>query len=277
MTSYRLKLIAIVTMTIDHFAKILGQRTLLVFFPGANQATNDILFIMEWIGRIAFPLFAFMIAEGCAKTKSMPKYIGRLSLFAVISQPFYYLSLSHRLNGTYTPDNISQAFRSFLTLNGTNVFVTLALGVACVYVYQRLCEQARKGLRWLILPVLLTVCFLAQFILNADYGAFGVLLVAVLYFFRSKPAKAIAILVWSASLYMLYASWDNGSLRWLSSNMSINLVYILPFVFSCAAIPLILAYNGQRGRKSKWVFYIFYPTHLAVIAGIKTAAWYFMG
>ena len=83
MTSFRLKIIAIISMTLDHAAKIIGQAGLLAIFPNAVSVTYDIIKIMEGLGRLAFPLFAFMIAEGCRKTHSMPRYIGRLSLFAL--------------------------------------------------------------------------------------------------------------------------------------------------------------------------------------------------
>jgi hypothetical protein len=66
MTSYRLKLIAVIAMTIDHIGKILGQPFLLRFLPDALAPTYWVTQSFEWVGRLAFPLFAFMIAEGCA-------------------------------------------------------------------------------------------------------------------------------------------------------------------------------------------------------------------
>ena len=85
MTSYRLKIIAVVAMTIDHAAKIIGQSGMMAIFPNMPLSTAYLIVnLMEAIGRMAFPLFAFMIAEGTFKTRSMPKYIGRLALFALI-------------------------------------------------------------------------------------------------------------------------------------------------------------------------------------------------
>ena len=84
MTSFALKIIAIVSMTLDHFAKIIGQGGLLQLYSDPVSAMNSldalrmtsfILHLMEVLGRMAFPLFAFMLAEGCAKTRSMPRYL----------------------------------------------------------------------------------------------------------------------------------------------------------------------------------------------------------
>ncbi len=79
MTSFVMKIIAIVAMTCDHFAMIIGQPGLMEMFPSMSlQVSYDIVRIMSAIGRLAFPLFAFMLVEGCNKTRTSsvhPRYI----------------------------------------------------------------------------------------------------------------------------------------------------------------------------------------------------------
>ena len=104
MTSFTLKLIAMITMFIDHFGyAIMGQFSFFNLF-----------------GRLAFPIFAFQISEGFIHTKSVKKYLLRLIIFALISQiPFslftYYIAHSNPLT--------------------LNVFFTLAFGLVSIYIY----------------------------------------------------------------------------------------------------------------------------------------------
>lgn len=90
LTSFQLKIIAILAMTIDHAANIIGQVSLFSNMP--TSISYIIITLMNSIGRMAFPLFAFMIAEGARKTHGLTQYIGRLALFAVLSEPFFYFS-----------------------------------------------------------------------------------------------------------------------------------------------------------------------------------------
>lgn len=92
MTSFALKLVAIIAMTLDHVASFIGQHGLMNLF---SLDTHTSYVLMQWlhgIGRMAFPLFVFLLVEGTRKTRSMPRYIGRLALFALISEPFFYFA-----------------------------------------------------------------------------------------------------------------------------------------------------------------------------------------
>ena len=106
MSSFALKITAIVLMTLDHFATIVGQLGIIALIPGAGldsawalNLSYGILLALNGLGRAAFPLFAFMLAEGCARTRSMPRYIGRLALFALISEPVFYFTLGGAVYG----------------------------------------------------------------------------------------------------------------------------------------------------------------------------------
>lgn len=146
LSSSALKIIAYVTMVVDHIG--------FVFFPG--QA------LWRIIGRIAFPLFAFLIAEGYRHTKSLDAYMKRLLLFALISQIPLMLMYS-------------AAGRSSLSLN---IFFTLCAGLIAVALIDR------TPLPLAVLSTL-TLSALAE-ILHFDYGAYGVLLIVASYLTLSR-------------------------------------------------------------------------------------------
>lgn len=138
-----LKVIAILSMVIDHCA----------YFLMDNDAPP--YEVMRCLGRIAFPVFAFLIAEGFAHTRNRKKYFGLLLGFAVVSEIPWYL-----LNG----------------VDGThNVMFTLALGVAALVVFEKLKKDA-----WLCVCTILFIAWLAAW-LGVDYEWRGVLVIVIFY------------------------------------------------------------------------------------------------
>lgn len=247
MTSFSLKLFAVIAMTLDHIAKIIGQAGLMSFFPSLSMATSsDIMHLMDGIGRIAFPLYAFMIAEGAAKTRSMPRYIGRLMLFALISEPVFYFAF-HRVELTWGGflDNLSR-------WNLNNVFITLTLGAVAVFVSQLLDISTCKR-RWLVVvPVWGLLAFVGQYV-GCDYGAAGILLIAALYLAKTKQHTISVILIWSLWLYIV------------SYGVYVSSYNVMQGICAALSGVLIWFYNGKRGRSVKWSFYIYYPAHLLVL------------
>lgn len=243
MTSFLLKTIAATAMTIDHIAGIIKQYGLISL--GMSKHTSYLLVnAMSTVGRIAFPLYAFMIAEGASKTRSMPNYIARLLLFGVISEPFFYFAFSP-VDVTWAGfwENLSHG-------NLNNVYFTLALGASAIFLHQKL--QGKQ--RWLVfVPASLLFLFAAGYV-GSDYGVMGVLLVIALYLAGTKRRKAAVILLWSAGLY-LFGDGFNG--MWGDS--------LLNCLFASLSGVLIWFYNGRRGRNWKWGFYVYYPAHLLVL------------
>ena len=162
-----LKLIAVISMLIDHSAHILwtGDPAFRVplFVFGGMEFTG--YFILRKIGRIAFPIFCFLLAEGYQHTRDRRKYGRDLLIFALLSElPFNLMS-----GGTlWYPEK-------------QNVFVTLFLGFVFLYVYDLEWNELRKIAAFLILSL---VAVLAK----ADYGLPGALLVLLLYALRQRPA-----------------------------------------------------------------------------------------
>lgn len=206
LTGTQLKLLAITTMFIDH----LGATC----FP-ENMA-------LRVIGRMAFPIFCFLMAEGAHYTSDIRKYEFRLLLFALISEiPFDYAF-----------------FGELFYWGHQNVFFTLLAGLLCIDVFQH------KSTSWGV-GAFLVVAALAQ-LLCTDYGAAGVLFIVLFYRFREQRIKGQ--LFFGVFNYLCFGS-------------------ILQACASLASIPLIF-YSGKPGRKMRWLFYIFYPAHLLLLAGI---------
>ncbi len=159
-----LKLIAVVTMFIDHFGLIFYQTNFLNLpFLSFGGKEITLYFIMRKIGRLAFPIFCFLIVEGFVHTKNLKKYLINLSVFAVISEIPFDLMISG--NAFY--------------LGKQNIYFTLLLGVLALTVAENIKSDFKK---FLILAVLIA----ATIILKVDYGLNGVLLILLIYALRDK-------------------------------------------------------------------------------------------
>ncbi len=224
MTGNKLKIIACLSMLIDHIGYLL--------FPK--------LLIFRYIGRLAMPLFAFLIAEGCLHTRSRLRYFLHLFLLGIVCQAV-------QIGEQLTSDSFDRLF--------LNILLTFSLSVLLCFAILRVkeCRNTRNILLLLLVigGAVFLCCVLHRLLpipFELDYGIYGVCLPAIAVLFSGRYQKAAAF---SAGL-LLYCIF----------------VYdILPFVwFSLFAIPFIFAYNGKRGtNKLKYAFYIFYPAHFAVL------------
>lgn len=219
MSSFVLKIIAVITMFIDH----LGY-TLFGKFSYLN-----------YIGRISFPIFAFQISEGYIYTKSLKKYFLRLFLFALISQiPFM---LFHSI--------ISDTFC-------LNIFFTLLLGLLSIYIYDK-CKYKIIGILSCILLALI-----AQFS-NCDYGAYGVAIILIFYIFKNN--------VVNFTIFFMLATLIRYSVPCIKYGIFPK-EYL--YLFICTIIPSLFfaAYNGKKGKDTKYLLYLFYPIHLILLYGL---------
>lgn len=219
MSAFGLKIIAIITMIIDHLGyAIFGEFS---FF--------------NYIGRIAFPIFAFQISEGYIHTKDLKKYFLRLFLFAIISQiPFM---LFHSI--------ISDQFY-------LNIFFTLLLGLLSIYIYDKC--------KYKILGIFLAFIFasIAQ-ITKCDYGFFGVSIILIFYIFKSDIIKA--------DIFFIIATLLKYIIPCIKYNVFPHEYLYLFLGTSFPAIFLTL-YNGKKGKNTKYLLYMFYPIHLILLYGI---------
>lgn len=223
MSVFVLKIIACISMFLDHFKFILGN--------------SD--FVTTYFGRFAFPIYAFLISEGYCHTRNFAKYLGRLLLFAVISQLPAYLLFSPFLDGN-----------PYL-----NVFFTLALGLIAIRFYDKV-ENKKLAL------ILVFITALFGDIIHCDYGTLGVLLISVFYILRDKKN----LLAFSASGLILLNYLSNVTEISLANLANIKFQLTLS-LFAIVSLIFIFLYNGKLGKSNKYIkmgFYLFYPLHLLV-------------
>jgi len=241
MNAFTLKIIALTSMIIDHMG---------VVFP------DQFGFEFRVIGRLAFPIYVYLVAEGFKHTKSPAKFLTRLFVFAIISQPVFQMAL----RGIDSPWNVS-----FFT--NTNIFYTLLFGGAAIVVYKYLHKLTLNNVA--VLPLFLFM-WLAKFF-SSDYGAYGVMFVFVMYWigqvYNGKVPKCIQITVMAA-----LCLWQhNAVIRFALSGYAIYIPILTWMLIPATLLPVLLVvlYNGKRGPSLKWFFYTSYPIHLAVLAIVR--------
>ena len=254
-TSEQLKKIAMGTMFLDHAA------VAVIYNYGLDEMSpllENIGLAMRLIGRMAFPLYAFLLVQGFLYTKSWEKYAARVALFAVISEIPYNLVAGKQL----------------LFPEAQNTLVVLLIGLICMKLLEMVeqkfglqtgvsrqgteslageTDTGRKFLGAALMILVVATAAVAAELLRGDYGAFGVLLILVFYLFRFRPMEQmgfgsmVLLLIYNFSLHALFA--------WI-------------------AIFFINRYNGERGRKLGYLPYVFYPVHLLVVyfVGVFVAA-----
>lgn len=213
-----LKAIACITMLLDHI--------------GATMVRG---YTLRIIGRIAFPIFCFLMAEGAYHTKNPKKYCIRLVIGMLLSEiPF------------------DLAFQLKPTWKYQSVMVTLLLGFVAVEIIQNAKYNIVK---------LLAVgggFALAEWA-NTDYGGFGVLLVVLFSQTRGK--------LWLQTVMVAMFAWMMNSVRIPVFGLSIPIEMFAVF----AMIPIAL-YSGRKSTSSKvvqWGFYLFYPVHLTALVFVR--------
>lgn len=233
MTSFALKIIAIISMFCDHLGdSLIGHYSFL-----------------NLIGRIAFPIFAFQISEGFIHTKNIKKYFLRLGIFAIISQIPFSLFVSKYLHAS---------------IFSLNVFFTLFLGLLSIYLYDYI-EKMFKKLnknnlqkhyidKLIGFIVVLLIAYIAN-LLNTDYGFWGVIIVFIFYLFKKdKLAMIISFITLCALRYGIQIIQGGY-----------NTPTLLLGIFTALSIIFISLYNGKQGKKIKYLLYFFYPIHLLLL------------
>ncbi len=213
LTGNQLKILAMIAMTCDHVG--------LQLFPQAP--------VLRILGRLALPIYAYMIAEGCRHTRDRKKYLLRLAGLALVCQVVYFVAMG----------SLYQC-----------ILVTFSLSVCLIYSTGEAIRNPES--RWKTAGAYIAVYLLCRVLPDVlihtdfaiDYGIWGVLLPVLVYFDRK----------WGLVAGLVLLALDYGGNQW----------------WALAAVPLLMAYNGQRGKANIGrFFYWYYPAHLAVIYGIS--------
>ncbi len=234
MSSNQLKTIACIAMLADHIGYLL--------FPE--------VIILRYIGRLAMPLFSYFIAEGCRYTRSRKRYLFNILSLAVLCQLFYLAEAI--INGGITEIYLNVLFTFGLSILVCSAFLRLKASF----------EQITHHRIYLNILLFIITIFVAVYCctkrqifgipLEFDYGFAGVFLPLFAVVFPDKerqlPLFTIGIIIYN-----------------------LLILQELPYIwFSLFTVPLILFYNGLRGKlRLKAAFYLFYPLHFALIYGIK--------
>lgn len=231
-----LKWFAILTMLVDHVGACLIEVYVMNIhgtspYQGYGSLSYEQSLTWYWVdyalrcvGRLAFPVFCFLLVEGFLHTRDVKKYTLRMGVFCVLSEIPFDLAL----------------FGQVARWDYQNVFFTLLLALLGLWALTYL---EKRNLRFLGVLCVLGAAVLAE-VLNTDYGAFGVAVVAVLYLCRGQKAWQLGL---GAGCFLLYGGTE--------------------MLGALAFLPIAL-YNGKRGKQPKYFFYVFYPLHLVILAAV---------
>jgi hypothetical protein len=240
-TSNEIKLLAIIAMTVDHFAW--------TFFPGFR---TDWVIILHIIGRFTAPIMIYFISEGCFYSKNIKKYITRLFIFSFISHFAYKLLL--------TPGNLKNInsdipfyfnFIPFKTgiFDQTSVIWAYALGALALSIDIGKIKISNKKIKYAII----NMCFIIAFI--ADWSSPAALSI---YYIGKNRGNFKKQMLWFMFFILIYA---------IVYMIFLNFVYGIIQLLVSLAIPILYKYNGERGnwKGMKWFFYVYYPLHLLIL------------
>ena len=221
-----LKVIALVAMTLDHIGMIL--------YPGVNE--------FRVVGRLAYPIFAYMIAEGFRYTRYRWRYFSIIWVIGLVCSVIDYIARGSLYQ---------------------SIFITFAISILYMlgssYVKDQYKHMTRyQHVLWALICIVVLgltayICYgkpIPGFII--DYGFWGIVTPVIIFLANTKTAKFIALTV---------------GLRILSFELGPNQIYAL------WAVPLLALYNGERGPGFKLLFYVYYPLHLGVLYMIKQIYW----
>lgn len=254
-TGNQLKLIALICMAIDHVGYCMFPTYL---YPNAIW--------LRVIGRVAFPIFAFLIAEGAFYTKHPIRYMLRMLLLAIVSEiPFDLVNYPYGWRDMLVPKEWSIGPVTIHAITGPftdkfmqhqNVFFTLLLGLICCIVAYR-CKYL------IVVIVTFFGCAYAASTLNTDYAAFGVTLIFVCAMtrrMRPMTEMAMGLLIFTYDALLLRNEIVEETVKTFSYARFAQLI----------AVVLILFYTGERGKKLEFgkFAYWFYPVHLSAIFAI---------
>ena len=218
-----LKIIALFSMTVDHVGVLM--------FPEVD--------VFRIIGRVAMPIFAFMIAEGCVYSRHRIKYFALVFGLGLICVVGYLIAEKELM---------------------LNILITFSFSIATIYAIDYALLKKRTSAYLLPVLAVLLSAFInfglpqitGNILWEVDYGFFGTMLPVAVYLFKDFRLKLVSV-----SLMLTVIALYYGDVQW----------------WAFIAVPILALYDGTRGKFNlKYLFYIYYPLHLVVIYGI----YYFM-
>ena len=220
LNSFALHLTAMLLMLCDHLC--------LTLLPG--------LPILRCVGRLAFPMFAFMAVEGYLHTRSLEKYLVRLFILAVISEVPFNLLVS---GGVFDPYH-------------QNVIWTIILGLVCIWAFENIAADRQS----LLSSVVIIASLCAAILGGVDYSSAGVLTLLAFYAFRGSTARCMLLQL--------------ASLGFINLVLLGGIAFAYPYqALAVLSLPIIWLYDGSQGPHGgviKTANYLFYPAHMLILS-----------
>jgi len=204
------------------------------------------------IGRISFPIFAFLIVEGYFHTGNLKKYVCRILLFAILSE---------------IPFNLAMGSRWFYPIH-QNVLWSLLIALGLIHWNEKARAAGKIWMRILIVCVTVLLGYIVGLVTMVDFYHAGIMTVLVFYFFRQRKWWSYAgqaICLWYINTEML------GGFSY-ELQLFGQTYFLVRQSFALLALIPIWLYRGKQGYHSKtlqMVYYMFYPLHLLILGVIK--------
>ena len=233
MTGKTIKQIALITMIIDHFGC-----AIVYLMKQSDPRYKELYDVLRAIGRIAFPLYGFLVVEGFAYTKNLKKYIASMGLCALISE---------------IPFNLTVSRGNFSDIKHQNVFLTIFITLLAMSLMEKILKSFGPGdvLRYDLMLLVMAVAALTGYLVKCDYRHGGVLMILFMYLAR----KTMVFTGIPARTYLLMMLLGCTVITLYSRNEIWAFADLIPVYF----------YNGKRGNiRHKYFYYLIYPAHLFV-------------
>lgn len=229
-------------MLIDHLTELFMPRDLGFLFHlqiGSYEQDITLYFIGRALGRIAFPIFAFLIVQGFFHTRNVKKYILRLAIFALISEiPFDFAFWNF-------PNKELMFYRQ-------NIFFTLLLGLIAITLLDLIEKNFKDQLLFknLFMVAVIVAASLTLVIIRGSYLDYGYGVILIIGFYFGYYNKKMMMII-----YILITGFLCGGVQFAA-------IFAAPFLY---------LYNGKKGYSCKYLFYLFYPIHLLILGWIHMA------
>lgn len=235
--THLLKLIAMIAMITDHLGAVV--------FPQYR--------FLRIIGRLAFPLYAYCLVAGCIYTKDILRYIERIALLFLVSQPLYVIALNHAPSSMYSvsfaASPVRAALRFYLeSFRDPSILLTLLVGLVLLW--------SIRDRKFIITACVVVFLYFTHNML--DYGWKGIVLMLLLYLFSARPVLSMPLV----AAFMIWWGMQGYSYSFMGISFSIQM-------FAIFALPLIYIPTNSHIKLPKLVFYLFYPAHLLLVWGAK--------
>lgn len=202
-------------------------------------------------GGLTFPIMAYFVIEGYKHTSNLKRYILRLLIFGLISIPFHALT-----------------FRFI----GLNILFTIIMGIFAVMLYDKL---KNRVLFWALFVLMALATLLP---IPFDWSIIGIIVILLTHIIKDETKRRVVPSI-VAGIFMLVASLSLWGMNVLDFDIALPMGYdatlslvSTSFVIGCVAAAFLLKhFNGERGKRMKWLFYTFYPLHLAVLGLVALA------